>query len=186
MKLRFRSPIHPAPLAAVALPCQALLLGALLSSPLAAADFSVSFTDPAWNGEKVPEGEQCQKFGGAGQTPELSVTGIPGGANALLLEFSDASYAPMDNGGHGKVGFELPAGTVEITVPRAPGHQSELTAPFFAVAEHKAPAWDKAGAYLPPCSGGRGNRYYLTVKAVHRMGDEIHELASVVLEMGKY
>lgn len=161
----------------------ALSLAAL---PIAASDFSASFTDPAWDGQKVPDGEQCQRFEGSGQTPELTVSGIPEGANALVLEFSDGTYQPMDDGGHGKVGFALEPGTTEVTVPRAPGHTSDLAAPFFVVAEHKAPTWDTAGAYLPPCSGGRGNRYYLTVKAVHRMGEELHELASVVLEMGKY
>ncbi|HVS66038.1 MAG TPA: hypothetical protein VMT85_21340 [Thermoanaerobaculia bacterium] len=157
-----------------------------LAVPLGAAELSASFTDPAWEGEKVPEGEQCQRFGGSGKTPELKVTGIPDGANALVLEFSDASYAAMDDGGHGKVGYLLEPGATEITVPRAPGHETELQEPFFVVMEHKAPSWDEAGAYLPPCSGGRGNRYYLTVKAVKRTGDEIQELASTLLEMGTY
>ena len=163
-----------------------LVCALTLAAPLAAADFSASFSDPVWDGAKVPEGEQCQKFGGAGKTPELEVSGIPDKANALVLEFSDGSFAAMDNGGHGKVGFSLSSGKTEVTVPRAPGHTSDLEAPFFVAMEHKAPNWDKAGAYLPPCSGGRGNRYYLTVKAVHRMGDEIDELASAVLEMGSY
>jgi hypothetical protein len=178
-----RAPAVPLP---VLLPLVLFAASPEVVAAQAAAELSASFTDPAWNGEQVPEGEQCQRFGGSGQTPELTVTGIPAGADALVLEFSDASYAPMDDGGHGKVGFELAPGTTEVTVPRAPGHQRELEAPFFVVMEHKAPGWDQAGAYLPPCSGGRGNRYYLTVKAVKRADEEIEELGSVVLEMGTY
>ena len=54
------------------------------------------------------------------------------------------------------------------------------------VKEHQGPGWDKAGAYMPPCSGGRGNDYYVTVKAVAASGDEKKVLAEKVVEMGKF
>lgn len=151
-----------------------------------AEDLEIRFLDEAWNGETVPEGSQCQKFGGEAGSPAIHVAGIPEQANALIIEFSDRDFAPMDNGGHGKFGLEIEAGAGSVDVGSVPGHTSDLPAGFFVVEEHKAPTWDKAGAYLPPCSGGRGNSYYLTVKAVHRMGDETHELAAATLEMGKY
>ena len=157
---------------------------AVLSSPLAALE--VELADPAWDGVKVPEGQQCQKFGGDGKSPALAVSGIPSGASHLVLEFSDRSYPPMDQGGHGKVSYAIESGATDVTVPRIPGHTMELPAGFTLVEAQKAPQWDKAGAYLPPCSGGRGNEYYVTVKAVHQMGDETHELASASVEMGKY
>ncbi len=94
------------------------------AGPLGALEAKLA--DPAWDGVKVPEGQQCQKFGGQGKSPALAVSGIPSGVSHL------------------------------------------------------------AGAYLPPCSGGRGNSYYVTVKAVHKQGDETHELGSAVVEMGKY
>ena len=62
----------------------------------------------------------------------------------------------------------------------------ELPSGFSVVEAHQAPTWDKAGAYLPPCSGGQGNSYYVTVKAVHKTGDQTHELATATVEMGKY
>jgi len=156
------------------------------ASAVAAADLELRFLDDAWNGEAVPEGSQCQKFGGEARSPAVHVAGIPEQANALIFEYSDRDFPPMDNGGHGKYGFEIEAGATSVDVGPVPGHTTDLPAGFFVVEEHKAPGWDLPGAYLPPCSGGRGNSYYLTVKAVHREGDESHELASGTLELGKY
>jgi hypothetical protein len=134
----------------------------------------------------VPEGQQCQKFGGQGKSPALAVSAIPSGASHLVLEFSDRTYKPMDNGGHGKVAYAIESGATSVTVPPVPGHTMELPAGFTLVEAQKAPTWDKAGAYLPPCSGGRGNSYYVTVMAVHKQGDETHELGSAMVELGKY
>jgi len=164
-----------------------LLLAALgsLATPLSALEAKIA--DPAWDGVEVPEGQQCQKFGGKGSSPALTVSGIPSGASHLVLEFSDRTFKPMDQGGHGKVAYAIESGKTEVTVPSVPGHTVELPAGFSVVEQHKAPTWDQPGAYLPPCSGGRGNSYYVTVKAVHKMGDETHELAtSPAVEMGRY
>ena len=163
-----------------------MLAVGLVAGPLAAADLEVGFMDEAWNGMKVPEGQQCQKFGGHGRSPELRVSNIPEAADLLVIEFSDRTYTPMDQGGHGKIGFGIEAGAGAVDIPSVDGHTVDLPAGFLVVSEHKAPSWDKAGAYLPPCSGGQGNEYYLTVRAVHQMGDEKHELASATLEMGTY
>jgi hypothetical protein len=163
-----------------------LALPWIVAAPTYGAELEVQFADERWGGETVPEGEQCQKFDGSGKSPSLAVSNIPDGANALVIEFSDRSYPPMDDGGHGKIGYEIEPGTGSVTVPSVPGHTTDLPPGFFVVAEHEAPTWDEPGAYLPPCSGGRGNSYYLTVKAIHRMDEELHELASASLEMGKY
>ena len=165
--------------------CLSISIATMLSGP-AFGELTATFADPAWNGDKVPEGQQCQKFGGTGGSPALELAGVPGNANAIVLEFSDRSYQPMDNGGHGKLGFEIEPGEGKVSVPSAPAHTTVLPAGFFTVEEHQAPNWDKAGTYLPPCSGGRGNEYYVTIKAVHREGDEHHLLAETKLEMGKY
>ena len=153
-------------------------------------DLHVSFADPDWDGKIVPTGQQCQKFGGNNpHSPRLTVKNIPNGANALIMEYSDRSYAPMDNGGHGRIGFIIAAGVSEVTVPSVPGHSYELPKGFFLVKEHLAPKWDKAGAYMPPCSGGRGNSYYVTVKAVQRKSEDDLKgtvLAVGILEMGRY
>lgn len=164
-----------------------LSLSALLLPPaLAGADLKAAFLDPAWDGEKVPQGQQCQRFGGGGRSPALRVENIPEAANALVLEFSDRSYQPMDDGGHGKIAYAVEPDAGAVEVPSVPGHTMNLPDGFSVVEPHRAPTWDEAGAYLPPCSGGRGNSYYVTVKAVHRTDGETHELASTELEMGKY
>lgn len=164
------------------------LLVALSTQSAFAADggLEVRFADDAWDGRTVPDGHQCGKFGGSAGSPALRVSGIPAAANALVLEFSDRSYAPMDDGGHGKLGFEIAPGTDAVTVPSAPPHTTDLPPGFWTVAEHGAPGWDTAGAYLPPCSGGKGNAYYVTVKAVERDGSALAELGRAVLEMGTY
>ena len=158
----------------------------VLPAPLTAADLEVSFVDPAWNGEEVPEGEQCQKFGGQGRSPELRVRNIPAQADLLTLDFDDQSYAAMDNGGHGRIGYQIEPGVLEVVIPRVDGHTMELPENFLVIEAHRAPTWDKAGAYLPPCSGGSGNAYHITVRAVHQMGGEQHVLAETGIAMGKY
>jgi len=158
----------------------------VLPVAVAASGLQVEFADPVWDGAVVPEGYQCQKFGGTHGSPALHVNGIPERANALVLEFSDRSYAPMDHGGHGKLGYAIEAGSTSVQVPSVPPHTMELPTGFWIIAEHSAPNWDKPGAYLPPCSGGRGNAYYVTVKAIVREDENMRELAKTTLEMGKY
>lgn len=155
----------------------------------AMAELGIALADPAWDGQKIPKGQQCRKFGGHGETPALSVDGIPAGANALIMEFSDRSHQPMDNGGHGKIGFRIDPGTTVVTIPSVPGHTFDLPAGFFLVAAHRNPSWDKAGAYMPPCSGGKGNLYYVTVKAVYEAPSKSEEsklLGKGKLNIGRY
>jgi hypothetical protein len=47
---------------------------------------------------------------------------------------------------------------------------------------HRGPGWDKEGAYMPPCSGGKGHAYYVTIKTLK--GDQV--TAETIVEMGKY
>ena len=163
-----------------------LIVLAMIGGSVGAADLELSFVDSAWDGVKVPDGQQCQKFEGTGRSPSIRVLNIPEAADLLTIDFSDRTFAPMNNGGHGKIAFRIEPGTGEVTIPSVDGHTVDLPEGFLVVEEHKAPTWDKAGAYLPPCSGGQGNEYYLTVRAVHQMGDEKHELAAGSLEMGTY
>lgn len=165
--------------------------GALDYQPVAQqAELKASFADPAWDGKMVPKGSQCQRFGGKmPMSPAIKVSGIPQGADVIVLEYSDQSYAPMDNGGHGQIGYHIPSGAASVTLPAVPGHSYELPQGVFIIQEHQAPGWDKAGAYMPPCSGGMGNWYYLTIKALafdkaNPGGSK--QLGSVRLEMGEY
>lgn len=152
------------------------------------ATIKVEFVDPQWNGKLVPEGQQCNKFGGQGSTPELRISNIPREANAIIMEYSDKDARSMDNGGHGKLGYRLEAETRQVTIPPVEGHSFELPDYFFLVKPHANPAWDLPGAYLPPCSGGKGNRYYVTVKVVYMApeGEQSLLLGHAKLNLGRY
>ncbi len=102
------------------------------------------------------------------------------------MEYSDKTYKKMDDGGHGKIGYALNGGGDSAQVPSIPGHSFDLPSGFFLVAAHRAPKWDKAGAYMPPCSGGKGNDYHLTVKAIKQDGETSEVLAQTLVVLGKY
>lgn len=149
---------------------------------------SLSFTDPRWDGGNVPDGQQCLRFGGREPgTPELKVGGIPATADALVVEYTDRSWGAV--GWHGKIGFNIEPGVTTYVIPSVPGHSFDLPEGFYLIAEHRAPHWDVAGAYLPPCSGGLGNSYYATVKAIVKAKSDDNKpllLAENVIQMGKF
>jgi len=147
------------------------------------SDLTVSFADPAWNGKNIPAGQQCPDFGGQGGTPPLMVQNIPPQANALILVFSNKSHIPLDQGGQGRIGYRFAPGTETLTLPSIPGNTFELPKPFFVIAAHRKPFQNKPGAYLPPCSGGRGDLYYVLVKAIWI--PESPEMEAEVLGQGK-
>ncbi len=153
-------------------------------------DLELTFDDSDWDGKTVPVGQQCQSQGGDNpSTPRIIVSSIPEGSNAIVLEFSDRDYRPMDDGGHGKIGFLILEGTKEAVIPSIPGHSFNLPNDFFIIQEHQASSFDTAGAYMPPCSGGIGNSYYVTVKAVMLISEEDKTytlLGQGTLELGKY
>jgi len=168
-----------------------LLLTTSLSFATASASgteyLKVKFTDMSWNGTQVPSGQQCLKFGGENPaTPRLTVSDIPEGTTAIVMEYSDRAYKPNDNGGHGKLGYKVKPKTKEVIIPSVKGHTFELPPQFFSVAVHRGAGWDKEGAYLPPCSGGNKHPYYVTVKAVQQAGGKMAVLAKTVVEMGVY
>ncbi|TMM47047.1 hypothetical protein [Colwellia ponticola] len=157
------------------------LVTLLISSRAFAID--AQFSNAKWEGNHIPQGQQCLKFGGVNpSTPELLITNIPKNTNALSFEYSDRDYKKMDNGGHGIIRLALPTSTNKIVVPQVPGHSFELPDNFTMTSPHLSPAWDKAGAYMPPCSGGKGHAYYVTIKAMQ----DNKTIASTVLELGKY
>ncbi len=163
------------------------ILTLFAASTHAEGAFKASFTDAAWDGNKIPAGQQCGRFGGKGATPGFKVEQIPASANALVIEFSDQTYQPMNDGGHGKIGYHIASGTKQVSLPSVPGHTFDLPAEFFLVEAQRAPTWDKAGAYLPPCSGGKGNTYMMTIKAVKETDGKVGTtLAETSLKMGQY
>jgi len=167
-----------------------ILLSVFISGALVAGESSnmvVTLADSEWDGNKIPEGQQCQKFKGHGSTPRIRVSNIPKGTNAIVVEYSDKSYKAMDNGGHGKIGYFIEERIDKVTIPPIEGHTFDLPKSFFIVAPQQAPKWDKAGAYLPPCSGGKGNKYVATVKAVHQTKGKIDKtIVETDIDLGIY
>jgi len=150
----------------------------------------VAFADSDWDGKKIPDGQQCRSYGGQDpSTPPLIVSNIPEGTNAIILEFSDRDYIPMDNGGHGIIGFTIPEGTEEVLIPSVASNTFDLPENFFLVREHKQNVLFTPGAYMPPCSGGRGNSYYVTAEAAEMVSmDDLtfNILEESILELGRY
>lgn len=160
-----------------------LLLLTLALSAQAQTRLTVRFANPSWNGVTIPVGQQCPKYGGAGATPSLNVFDLPPGTAALLLEFSEKGTA-LDNGGLGRIGYAVGKGVSSAQVPSAPGNSMVLPSGFFLIRTHLGD--DKPGAYLPPCSGGKGARYFLVVRALDAANKEGKVLGEGRLELGKY
>ena len=153
----------------IALGCAGLVLAGGCAQPRYTsapylADLDVRFADPAWDGKRVPEGQQCARDGGHGATPPLIVGNIPIEATAIILEFDDRTAPSSTTGGNGAIGFRVPVGVRETTIPSVSGNTRDLPDGFFLPPEDKAALGN--GGYLPPCSGGQGHRYVVTIRAV--------------------
>lgn len=132
-----------------------------------AAELKVGFTDPVWTGGEVAPAQRCKKFGGAGSSPALQVSGAPAATAAFKVLFNDETLKMMDNGGHGVVRYAVKPTAGAATLPSLPGETDALPAGVITVAKHKAERFSgTGGAYLPPCSGGRGNTYSVVVEAL--------------------
>ena len=159
------------------------------SIPGQAADLKVSFVDSSWDGKKVPKDQHCTKFRGKGATPALNVEGIPAGANAIIVEFNDRSYQPLSyDGGHGKIGFWIKEDSTSALLPSVPGDTKDLPEGAFVEKRNRATGDFARQGYLPPCSGGRGNKYFAEVKAVQKIEGKKKPkvLAKTKIQLGKY
>ena len=158
-------------------------------APAPVAGLKVSFADSAWNGEKIPDGQQCSKFWGKGATPALRVENIPARVNAIIVEFNDRDYPPLsDDGGHGKIGFWVSEGSSNTVLPSVPGETDSLPEGSFVEEPNQATGSYATPGYLPPCSGGNDHAYFAIVKAVRKMKGEGKPkvLATTKIELGSY
>lgn len=158
---------------------------ALTALALSTSTFAmdVKFNDAAWNGQKIPEGQQCVNYDGKNPaTPSMTVSNIPAGAESLVFVYNDVSNKRMQNGGHGIVEFALPKGATSAEVPRVFGHTYEVPVGIEMIAEYRSRAGKAGGAYKPPCSGGKNHLYTVDVQAWQ--GDNV--LAETTVEMGRY
>ena len=158
---------------------------ALTALALSANAFAmdVTFDDAAWNGKKIPEGQQCLNYEGKSPaTPPMTVSNIPAGAASLVFVYSDVSNKRMQHGGHGMVEFALPKDATSAKIPRVFGHTYEVPVGIEMVAEYRSRKGEAGGAYKSPCSGGKNHLYTVDVQAWQ--GDMV--LAETTVEMGRY
>ena len=98
----------------------------------------VEFNDAAWDGKKIPEGQQCLNYDGKSPaTPSMTVSNIPTRAESLVFVYNDVSNKRMQHGGHGIVEFALPEGATSAEVPRVFGHTYEVPVGIEMVAEYR-------------------------------------------------
>lgn len=135
------------------------------------ASLEVAFADSQWDGKRVPKAGICQPYDGKGETPALKIVNIPAGANALVVEYSDRSFAPMDNGGHGILRYTIAKGQTEVVLAATPGMTDKLPQGVAIEADNRGQR-NMAPGYRGPCSGGKGNLYEGVVKAVYKGVDE--------------
>ena len=159
-----------------------LIAGLILAAGMAQAQSFTAKLALPWNGVTVPEGQQCRLFGGNGATPIFVLNGLPEGTAQIRVEFNDKSYAPLsENGGHGAIGF--PVNGPNAVLPSVPGMTAYLPSGAEVLAAARSGGQYASAGYLPPCSGGRGNRYMADVIALDAGGIE---LARVPVELGRY
>ncbi len=148
----------------------------------ASAEMQVQLKAP-WNGSQVPAGQQCSAHGGSGSTPPMRVSNIPAGTVMLAFEYNDESFQPLSrNGGHGIVGVGVRPGVADI--PALPGMTDNLPRGTRIIKAARSTGRLATSGYLPPCSGGRNNRYTVDVKAINAQGKVIETRADV--DIGRY
>lgn len=154
----------------------------VLSAGVAMADMSAQLAG-AWDGRKIPAGQHCKLHGGNGSTPPMQVSGIPQGAVWIVAAFNDKSYKPLSrNGGHGTIAFPVRGATTDL--PAVPGMTARLPKGAQVVAKAKSTGSYASPGYLPPCSGGKGNRYTVDLKAVDKQGKVLGEIRN--FDIGRY
>ena len=144
--------------------------------------------DPVWDGQKIPEGQQCSRYGGDGATPKLVINGVPNETDEIAVAFNDESFPLMNNGGHGVIGFAIGNERPVILRP-VPGETNDLPKGVRSIDPHRAtnPVYSPGTAYLPPCSGAMGNIYSVTISALeHTTGGRAHLLDQIKIPLGRY
>lgn len=153
----------------------------VVMSGVAMAEMKVSLKG-GWDGKKVPKGQQCTLFGGKGATPPMAVTGLPQGTTWVYVEFNDRDYGPLSrNGGHGVIGYPVKGASADLY--SVPGLKGSLPGKAKVISKARSSGKYKSSGYLPPCSGGRGNRYEAVVKAVSGNGKVLEK---VRIGIGRY
>jgi len=159
----------------------ALCTGLIFAAGTACADMSIALGG-GWDGKSVPKGQQCTLFGGKGSTPPMTVSNLPGGTAWVYVAYNDRDYQPLSkNGGHGVIGYPVSGASADLY--SVPGLKGKLPGKAKVVSAARATGKYASKGYLPPCSGGKGNRYFAVVRAVSSAGKVLEEQR---VEIGRY
>lgn len=135
-----------------------------------------------WDGRKVPAGQQCALHGGNGSTPPMKVSNLPKGTAWIYVEYNDRDYRPLSNkGGHGVIGYPVSGSSADLYSVQ--GMKAKLKGKAKVISKARSTGQYASEGYLPPCSGGRNNRYFAVVKAVDA-GGKVLEKRNI--EIGRY
>lgn len=147
----------------------------------AMADMSITLEN-GWNGKTVPKGQHCALFGGKGATPPMKVTGLPSDTAWVYVEYNDQDYRPLSkNGGHGVIGYPVSGSSLELY--SVPGLVDTLPGKGRVISAARGTGDYASKGYMPPCSGGKGNRYFAIVKAISSGGKVLEQQK---VEIGRY
>ncbi|SHI68423.1 hypothetical protein SAMN05444000_102233 [Shimia gijangensis] len=153
----------------------------LASAGIAVADMNVTLGS-GWNGKSVPKGQQCTLFGGKGATPPMNATGLPKGTAWVYVEFNDKDYQPLSTkGGHGIIGYPVSGSSADLYA--VPGLKGSLPGKAKVIKKARSSGKYASSGYLPPCSGGKGNRYFADVYAIDANGKV---LGKKRVQIGRY
>lgn len=145
------------------------------------ADMSITLEN-GWNGKTVPKGQHCALFGGKGATPPMKVTGLPSDTAWIYVEYNDQDYRPLSkNGGHGVIGYPVSGSSLELY--SVPGLVDTLPGKARVISAARGTGDYASKGYMPPCSGGKGNRYFAIVKAISSGGKVLEQQK---VEIGRY
>lgn len=157
-----------------------IVAGFLLASP-ALADVKVQLMSP-WTGGKIPAGQHCTLQGGNGSTPPMKVSGLPSGTAAILVEYDDKSFTPLSTrGGHGSLIYPVKGSSA--TLPAVPGMTDKLPHGVRVHKKSRATGQYASKGYLPPCSGGRNNKYTATL---YPIGADGKKMGKTTITIGRY
>lgn len=153
----------------------------LVAAGAAQADMSIALGG-GWDGKRVPAGQHCTIFGGKGSTPPMRVSGLPNGTSWVYVEYNDRDYSPLSKkGGHGVIGYPVSGASADLY--SVPGLAGNLPGKAKVVSAARGKGEYKSNGYMPPCSGGKGHRYFAIVKAISSSGKVLEKQR---VEIGRY
>ena len=172
--------------------CLAVLLAGCAGSSgssrrAAVPDLVVAFVDADWGGDEIPVSGRCRNCGGQGRSPALRITGVPAGADEVVVAFNDLRVPDLsENGGHGTLAVETD-GASEVVLPSVYEETMSLPPGVRSVHKHRCVRYGhQKGAYKAPCGCGSGNVYAAEVRAVRRDGKDLVVLARGEILLGRF